>query len=458
MKLTKDLNFFEVDNNLYIAYAPLKKVLASINRDGQLFINFIKKYPDFEVDEERNPNFSKFIEFLYKSGLIDGKDCSLPPEPQPNFEPTEVILLPTYNCNLRCVYCYANSGDSAKATMSRELGRAAIDHVLKNSQNKGTKKVVLAFHGGGEPTVAWPLVIEVIGYAKAKSSENGIDLRIQITTNGVLSDKKREWIINNDIGIQVSFDGPRDIQNIQRPILGGIGSFDQVLKTIRFFEKKHHPYGIQTVITKASVMRMVEIVDFFHEVSGIKEIHFEPLFMCGRCIYSGWEEPAANDFIPEFLKAWKHAASLSINLHTSLSSLDSIHSSFCGAAGRNFIVSPEGNVTACLEVPNFRDSRSEIFIYGSYNNEKKFVINQDKLTFLASRNIYNMPGCRNCFAAWHCGGDCLAKSLSIGKLFDPSQTERCSMAKTLTLEQLKTILFQPEIGSKIGIKVFEFQF
>lgn len=457
MKLTRDLFIIFISDDLYLVYAPIKRVLAKINKDAVNIINFIKEHPNLEIDSGKNPNISSLLNFLNLSGLADEKEYLLPPEPKANLDPTEIILLPTYNCNLRCVYCYANSGDASRPIMKYEMARSAVDLAMENSIKKETRRVTLAFHGGGEPTLAWSLVTELINYAKAKANEKNIDLRSQITSNGILSNEQLEWIVNNNISIQISFDGPSDIQNIQRPMIGGEKSYSHVLRTIQFFNEKRHPFGIQTVITKYSVKRMVEIVDFFHKVSSIKELHFEPLFVCGRCIYSGWEEPSAEIFITEYLNAWKHAASLSIILRTSLSRLETLHSIFCGAVGQNFIVTPEGNITACLEVPSFNDKRSETLIYGSYNPEKKdFVIDKNKLIYLASRNIFNLPSCKNCFAAWHCAGDCLAKSLSLGNMFDPTQTERCFIAKSLMIEQLKTILSDSEIGKKLGIKVSEF--
>lgn len=84
------------------------------------------------------------------------------PEPLPSDEFQDrgvqydaVILFLTNQCNLRCSYCYASSGEYPPKTMSWEIAKAAIDLVLRGVISQGLPEMTLGFHGGGEPTLNW---------------------------------------------------------------------------------------------------------------------------------------------------------------------------------------------------------------------------------------------------------------------------------------------------------------
>lgn len=456
MKLVKDLYVITTEQEQYILYAPLKRIALLVNADAVSTIDYIRARSDLGEMAGMGQALQDFIGFLERSRLLDVQDDILPAQPDIEFLPTSVILLPTFDCDLRCVYCYAASGDYSRSRMSWDVAKAAIDLVVENASNSGSNTVQVAFHGGGEPTLAWSLLTKCVDYAKELARCRDLRLRTSLATNGVLNATQRKWIIDNLDSVQVSLDGPPSIQNFQRPLVNGHGSFQYVLDTIRFFQDHQFDFAIQTVITDTTATRMIDLVDFFASITAKRLLHFEPLFECGRCVHSGWKEPDPDVFAEEYVRAWKYAASLSIELNCSVARLTELGSTFCGASGHNFIVTPEGNITACLEVSNWDDARADVFIYGRYDSEsKRFLIAQDKLRFLASRNIHNMPSCSDCPFKWHCSGDCLAKSLLRGSLFDPTKTQRCHMARSISTEQLLSALVEPELCRKANIPVFD---
>ena len=120
--------------------------------------------------------------------------------------------------------------------------------------------------------------------------------------------------------------------------------------------------------------------------------------------------------------------------------LDALTSTFCGALGENFYITPEGFVTSCTEVSSPDERLSKIFFIGKYDQEcKGFTFDNNKIDFLTTRNVYNMKGCRNCIAKWHCAGGCPAKSIQNGELFDSLGTDDCTIARDLTEYYVRTI-------------------
>lgn len=121
-----------------------------------------------------------------------------------------VVLLPTWQCELRCLYCAIGKTDARE--MSPEVGHAALDVLL----SAPTPQLELAFFGG-EPLLRWELVRELCDRGTAEAEAQGRHLRVQITTNAwamtedILDDLAR-W----DSHVQLSLDGDPSIQNQQR--------------------------------------------------------------------------------------------------------------------------------------------------------------------------------------------------------------------------------------------------
>lgn len=91
----------------------------------------------------------------------------------------------SHDCNLRCKYCFASTGDFGKGRMLMpvETGKKAIDFLLTHSGNR--HNLELDFFGG-EPLMNWDAVKEIVDYARSKEEEYNKKFRFTVTTNGVL--------------------------------------------------------------------------------------------------------------------------------------------------------------------------------------------------------------------------------------------------------------------------------
>ena len=95
-----------------------------------------------------------------------------------------------HDCNLRCEYCFAQTGDfgGERCIMPPEIGRKAIDFLIEKSANR--ENIELDFFGG-EPLMAWDTVVETVKYARSIEKQHGKHFRFTITTNGVLLDDEK---------------------------------------------------------------------------------------------------------------------------------------------------------------------------------------------------------------------------------------------------------------------------
>ncbi len=444
--LRGDLILFHSLRMIAIKIKPLLfNLVVEIKKGGKNALEY-----EFEIDKINSlfNSFDKKIDNIEeRKSILNNQD------PKKEFLPTSVILLPTYQCNLKCIYCYANSRPTFSSPMKYEIAKKSIDYVVSNAVKSGQPLVKLSFHGGGEPTIAWDLLKKSVNYARSLCETNEIKLITYITTNGVLTRNKLEWIQDNISHIQVSIDGPESIQNFHRPKINGDGSFKEVIKTIEFFEINKCDYGLQTVITKHSVNKIEEILDFFDSITDQKSIHIEPVFQCGRCLLTNTEEPGNNIFTRNFINGIKYAYKKKIKIHSSLLRFNFFGHYFCGAGGKNFFITPQGYITSCLEISSVDDKREKYFIYGYYNQgTKDFEINQSRLDYLQSRNIFNLIECQSCAFKWLCAGDCMAKASINGNLFNPANTDRCKLMKLISTEIIGLILENPEYSKAISVE------
>lgn len=74
-------------------------------------------------------------------------------------ETLSVTIIPTTQCNLRCIYCYSDGGFDNK-----DLSFDDAKYVLNNLMNEynDAKKINLYFAGGGEPLLNFSLIKDIV--------------------------------------------------------------------------------------------------------------------------------------------------------------------------------------------------------------------------------------------------------------------------------------------------------
>ncbi|MEG2596948.1 MAG: 4Fe-4S cluster-binding domain-containing protein, partial [Oscillospiraceae bacterium] len=126
-----------------------------------------------------------------------------------------------HDCNLRCKYCFASTGDfgHGRKLMDFETGKRAIDFLITHSE--GRRNLELDFFGG-EPLMNFDVVKQVAAYARSKEKEFHKNFRFTITTNGMLlTDDKIDFINKEMSNVVLSIDGRKEINDYFRPRVDG---------------------------------------------------------------------------------------------------------------------------------------------------------------------------------------------------------------------------------------------
>ncbi|MCP4575489.1 MAG: hypothetical protein GY846_04305 [Deltaproteobacteria bacterium] len=75
---------------------------------------------------------------------------------------------------------------------------------------------------------------KIVDYARKRTHEVDKKASFHTTTNGTLLDEKQiNFIRDQDIKVMISFDGPWEIQDAQRPFAGGKGPYNFIVPKIK---------------------------------------------------------------------------------------------------------------------------------------------------------------------------------------------------------------------------------
>jgi uncharacterized protein len=144
----------------------------------------------------------------------------------------ELFLLPTEQCDFRCIYCYE---DFKLGSMPPAI-RAGVIRFLSQRIPKLSSLVLHWF--GGEPLQGIDVIRELGPQIRDLAARNDCRFSCHITTNGYSLDEAtaRELLDSGVTSFQITVDGPREEHDKRRRLrpLGQAeyGTFDQVMKNI----------------------------------------------------------------------------------------------------------------------------------------------------------------------------------------------------------------------------------
>jgi len=381
-----------------------------------------------------------------------------------SFDPIPVVnmaLFLTQSCNLRCVYCYGDGGTyGTGGSMDQKTAFQAVDWLIEQSGKK--KKIHVGFFGG-EPFLAFPMMKAVTEYAKKKAGEADKAVDFNVTTNGtLLDDEKIAFVKEHDISVQVSFDGPREVQNAQRPFSDGGSSYDVAVPKIKKLLDACPKTNGHAVIT--GNMNPMHVKKALQDI-GFAEVSFAPASasLLGKASTGAaprrnlddwvklleqeaetWIEHIRNrdgEFLKQFMSGSELYQFLLAFLHNTRKTVP------CGAGFGLAGVSCAGDVYLCHRFVGMDDYRLGNVFSTQLNREQYQEL---PVTFVKE--------CRECFAKWLCAGGCKHDNAGTnGSVFQPSgdtcrlMRRRCEMAAytaSLLTEEDRAFLIRHEIVPK----------
>ncbi|MBS6465632.1 MAG: thioether cross-link-forming SCIFF peptide maturase [Clostridium sp.] len=325
-----------------------------------------------------------------------------------------------HDCNLGCRYCFAEEGEyhGRRALMSLEVGKQALDFLVANSGNRRNLEVDFF---GGEPTMNFDVVKELVRYGRSLEGPHNKNFRFTLTTNGVLLDDDIMEFANREMAnVVLSIDGRKEVNDYMRPTRNGKGSYDLIVPKFRKFAELRNQtnYYVRGTFTHHNL-------DFSEDVLhladlGFKQISVEP-------VVAPPEEPYAirEEDLPKLLEEYDKLAKEMIKREKEGRGFNFFHFmidltqgpcvakrlSGCGSGTEYLAVTPWGDLYPCHQFVGMDEFKLGDVWHGVQAEE---IRDEFKLC-----NVYAKEKCRNCFARFYCSGGCAANSYNFhGSILD----------------------------------------
>ena len=373
---------------------------------------------------ESQPELEAFLEGI---GFWRPDPSPLCPAPgDDKFAPTQAVLMLTGACNLRCGYCYARGGEKAHLRLDPALALGVVQEAQGHAARRG-EPLTLVLHGGGEPTLAWDLLTRVVEHAKSLDP----DCRVALASNGLWSPAQRDYLIQNLDQLSLSFDGIQAVQDAQRPLAGGGGSFAPVLANLKELDRAGKPYGLRMTVLPEFFHTLPQSLEFIARELKPRAVQVEPCFSTRQGPRSGPREQQVQEFGQAFLAAHDLAAEAGLSLRYSGARPGVVTGCFCQAPQKALMVTPQGDLVACFEVTDRSHVAFERFWLGRAS-ARGIQVDQDRLAAFQKEQAERREQCAGCFCYWHCAGDCSSRALAKGQ----ENQARCQLNQMITRELL----------------------
>lgn len=377
------------------------------------------KETDIEETFEEIENLIKERK-LFSKDIYEGKNLDLKKR---DSVVKALCLHIAHTCNLNCEYCFAGQGKyhGEDALMSFEVGKQALDFLVKNS---GTRKNLEVDFFGGEPLVNFEVVKQLVKYARSIEQENNKHFRFTLTTNGVLLNDDVIDFLNEEMdNVVLSLDGRKEINDAKRKNINGDGSYDIIVPKFKKFVQKrgNKEYYMRGTFTRNN---LDFTNDIFHMADlGFTELSMEPVVSSEETDYSLREEDLDKIYeqyeilAKEMIKRKKEGKPFTFyHYMIDLSGGPCIYKRItgCGSGTEYLAVTPNGDFYPCHQFVGDKK-----FLMG---NVKDGITNKELRDEFKMCNVYSRKECKDCWAKLYCSGGCSANSYhttgSINNIYD----------------------------------------
>ena len=179
--------------------------------------------------------------------------------------PINILMKPASgHCNLNCKYCFYHSlQEEQNFSNNSMMNLDVLENIVKKAFEFADSSVSFGFQGG-EPTLRGFDFFQKFIELTNKYNSNKIKVNKYIQTNGLSVDEKwSEYFVKNNFLVGLSLDGPLKVHNVYRKKKNNEGSYHDVMKAVKIFNKFKVEYNILYVVTSNTVKETKKIYTWF---------------------------------------------------------------------------------------------------------------------------------------------------------------------------------------------------
>ena len=337
-------------------------------------------------------------------------------------EQISLVIMPTYNCNFRCVYCTERHRlTRGQAWLERTMSPTLIDAVfcqMKAYKEQGKTLLGCALYGGE------PLLASNIGIVRNICEHcREIDLPIGgAFSNGYELEAYLDLIEEFKFGLlHITLDGVGATHDRRRPLPGGGSSYERIVENVGRLLERGIAVKLRVNVDRQNLDDMGKLIDEFDRRGFIGNPNFMYYF---NTVMPGTDPNPADEItdvdVFERLRELTGDEDYSLEHEQQYSGcrrliggiFDKRHypqyrASYCDAMRGRIIVDPSGDIYACHSLVG--DERLTI---GKVDEARgRFLFNFDLVKW-RTRRVHNLEPCRECPYVMQCGGGCAAPAFN----------------------------------------------
>ena len=374
--------------------------------DAETCAKLSEKYPAEEITEVLGE-----LHELIDAGELFSADINVPPTFRSFGVVKSLCLMVAQDCNLRCKYCFGDEGTYGhRAIMTEEIGRAAVDFIIKNS---GLRKHCEIDFFGGEPLLNFKTVKAVTEYVRQREIDTGKIFKLTLTTNGMLlDDKKISWLNENNISLVLSLDGREKVHDAMRPDISGKGSYSRVLKNFQNLVESRggDNYYLRGTYTNKNLdftNDVVSLYDAGFDILSLEPVVLKnsPLALTEESLPRIFEEyDKLTETYLNYRRAGKGFFFFHFNVDLSNGPCVAKRLSGCGAGHEYFAVAENGDLYPCHQFVGRGKYKLGNVFDGVEEDAKHWT------KYFRESHVLNKPKCKDCWAKYFCSGGCHANA------------------------------------------------
>lgn len=367
---------------------------------------------------------------LVNEGLLFSSDLTEVP-PRPETVVKALCLNVAHDCNLRCQYCFASTGDfgGARELMSLDVAKSAVDYLIEAS---GQRRQIEIDFFGGEPLMNWDVVKETVLYGLEQAKRADKVFRFTMTTNGLgLTPEIEEFLNEHMYNVVLSLDGRKEINDQIRETISKKGSvYDTIVPKYQRFlaDRKGKSYFVRGTFTKYNL-------DFASDVAHLSDLGFDQISMEPVVTDPNESYALTEELVPQIVAEYERLAEIYLGRLGTEQAFDFFHFnvelkkgpclykrlSGCGAGYEYLAVAPSGDLYPCHQFVGEEEYKIGTVWSG--------VEREEFPALLKESHVLNKPSCRKCWAKYFCSGGCHKNNLEFaGSLLEPHELN-CQLEK-----------------------------
>lgn len=350
-----------------------------------------------------------------------------------------ICLHPSRKCNLKCKYCFAQDDENylPQEEISFEMAKKAIDFLISYFDKKSIK-FAIDIAGSGEPLLNVEFIKKLSTYCIDKSNEIKKDIFIKFPTNATLLNEKNIQILESmpNLLLGVSLDG-NEYHSVNRIFPDNTLTFKCAYEGTKKLTKN---FGIAVTITHENEA-VDEVYDFLYEefpvcdaISMQQVRNFEKENVCSfynidmtnmlnhyKKLSNQILDMLKLDKMDYAYKIMRGADNFGKFINRALAK-GTLYYNRCDAGKTNIAVDSHGNFYACSVMNGNKD-----FYIGNITHG----LDENKIKEFTEINVDNVDVCRDCWAAYICGGECYVKAFQTNHDFYTPNPSICIFKKEL---------------------------